>query len=298
MQKGRPMSSLKHFELNTWIAPISAAVQEQAVNALEGGSVLYFPSLPFFLNDEEKIFLSPEILDPKSKNISYDERKDRLGGAIFSDEKSGRLKEMLKRYAQQSRQLLENLIPHYVPNLIQAKTSFRPVEIFGRKTSYRKDDTLLHVDSFPSSPTKGQRILRVFTNINHEGKSRVWRVGEPFSDVVQKIAPKVSHPIFGVAHLLKALKITKECRTPYDHYMLHIHNVMKGDPHYQKTVPQEDLQFPPGSSWIVYTDQVSHAAMSGQHVLEQTFHMPVDGLNDPSTSPLKVLERYFNKSLV
>jgi hypothetical protein len=88
--------------------------------------------------------------------------------------------------------------------------SFRPVEIAGRKSSYRKDDTLLHVDSFPSNPTRGQRILRVFTNINQEGKPRVWRTGEPFEAVAAKMVPQISPPLFGLAPpLLKLLKITK-----------------------------------------------------------------------------------------
>ena len=80
--------------------------------------------------------------------------------------------------------------------------------------------------------------------------------------------------------------------------MLQIHDQMKGDEVNQRTVPQEEIRFPAGSSWMVYTDQVSHAAMSGQHVLEQTFHLPVNGLKYESTAPVKVLEKYLNKSLV
>ena len=205
---------------------------------------------------------------------------------------------MIKRYAQISRQFIEKLIPSYTPFLIQAKTSFRPVEIQGRKSSYRKDDTRLHVDSFPSNPTKGKRILRIFTNINPEGKPRVWRLGEPFEDVVEKMLPRVSSPIWGLAAINKLLGITKDYRTPYDHYMLQIHDTMKGDNNYQKTVSQCEVQFPPGSTWVVYTDQVSHAAMSGQHVLEQTFYLPVEGIKDAATHPLKVLEKKLKKSLI
>lgn len=80
--------------------------------------------------------------------------------------------------------------------------------------------------------------------------------------------------------------------------MLQIHDSMKGNEHYQKTVQQETVAFPSGSSWIVYTDQVSHAAMSGQHVLEQTFHMPLNSLKVPSTAPLHVMEKHLKKSLI
>ena len=291
--------SLEHFDIDTWEQSIPNNVQHKAIQSLENGFVLYMPSLRFHLNDNELPFLSPDIVDPKSKNISYDIRKDRLAGTLCSEKEAAELKAMIKRYALTSRQFLEKLIPHYTSSLVQGKTSFRPVEICGRKSSsYRKDDTLLHVDSFPSNPTKGQRILRVFTNINHQGKPRVWRLGEPFENVVEKMLPRVSSPIWGVASFLKLVGITKDYRTPYDHYMLQIHDTMKGDKNYQKTVSQCEVQFPPGSTWIVFTDQVSHAAMSGQHVLEQTFHLPVEGIKNVSTNPLRVLEKRLDKLLV
>jgi hypothetical protein len=292
------MKSIETIDCTSWDEAIQPEVQKQAVEALESGKVLYFPRLAYHLQDSEKKFLTPQIVDPKSKNISFDIRTDRFQGSLCQGEDAEILKGMIKRYAIASRKLLEHLIPHYKDTLIQAKTSFRPVEIYGRKSSYRKDDTLLHVDSFPSSPTKGERILRVFTNVHPGTKPRVWRVGEPFEDVVSKMAPRASHPFFGMSRLLQILGITKDYRTLYDHYMLQIHDTMKGDANYQKTVAFDEILFPPGSSWMVYTDQVSHAAMSGQHVLEQTFHMPVRGLNNPATSPLKVLERHFNKILV
>ena len=292
------MKSLEVFNTQNWDQEIPTQIKTHAVSSLEEGKVLFFPSLSFSLSDQELQFLTPSILDPKAKNISYNIRNDQLGGASLQGGENQLLKAMMRRYAQTSRSFLEALIPQYKENLVQAKTSFRPVEIFGRKASYRKDDTLLHVDSFPSNPTKGQRILRVFTNVNQEGKPRVWRTGEPFETVAEKMITRVSSPFFGVAHLLKLLKITKDLRSPYDHYMLKIHNTMKRDNVYQQTISQETVSFPPGTSWIVYTDQVSHAAMSGQHVLEQTFHLPVKGLYNESLAPLRVLERMLQKSLV
>lgn len=292
------MKSMETFAINAWDQVISQEDQNKAIQALEAGQILYFPSLSFNLDAQEQRFLSPNIVNPKTKNISYDIHKDRFGGTICSESDAEKVKAMLKRYALVSRHLLDQLIPFYTPKLEQARTSFRPVEISGRKSSYRKDDTLLHVDSFPSNPTKGKRILRVFTNINPNGQSRIWRVGEPFEEVVKKMAPKVSSPWPGASFFLKTFGITKDYRTDYDHYMLQMHNLMKGDSHYQKTVSQEEIAFPPGCSWIVYTDQVSHAAMSGQHVLEQTFHLPVTALKNESTNPLRVLEKHLGKSLV
>jgi hypothetical protein len=272
-------------------------MQDEAIHALENGLVLFFPELPFTLASHEMDFLSPEMTDPKSKNISYDKKKDSLGGSTCQGVKAEELKEMVKRYSTYSCDLVEKLFPHYSATIMPGRTSFRPVEIAGRKSSRKKDDTLLHVDAFPSTPVKGKRIMRVFTNVNPHGKSRVWRLGEPFSDVVSKLSPRLSHPFPGVAHLMKALRITKDYRTLYDHYMLQLHDHMKMDGHYQQTVPQQVFHFPPGASWIVYTDQVSHAAMAGQHVFEQTFYLPAEGNKFLETSPLKVLESHFKRKL-
>lgn len=292
------MQSLEQIDIASWDRIPSEEEIHRATMSLENGKVLFFPALPFLLSEEENVLLNPEKVDPKRKNISYDIKNDHLGGSLFGENEERLAKAMIKRFAVSSRKLIDQLIPHYKETLIQARTSFRPVEIHGRKQTVLKDDTRLHVDAFPSTPTKGSRILRFFSNINHEGKSRVWRTGEPFDAVVDKYAKKVSKPFPGFASLLKMLKITKGYRTPYDHYMLHMHNKMKEDNHYQSTVAYDEIYFPPGSSWMVYTDQVSHAALSGQHVLEQTFYMPVLGLKNESTAPLRVLEKHFKRPLI
>ena len=142
------MKNLENFELDSWDAPIPASLQQKVIKALENGKVVYFPRLAFNFKPHELSLLSPDKTDPKSKNISYDIRSDKLGGYQCSDTEAQQLKEMIKRYSTDSRKLLEKLFPSYVPHLTQARTSFRPVEIEGRKSSYRKDDTLLHVDSF------------------------------------------------------------------------------------------------------------------------------------------------------
>jgi hypothetical protein len=293
------MSGLETFDIASWDSLICEGSQERAVKALENGQVLYFPNLPFILNQQELLLLNPSIVDPKAKNISYNKSKDVVNGSTCQGDQAESLRSLLKRYSETTISFLDHLIPHYKATLKHGRTSLRPVEIAGRKvSSYRKDDTLLHVDSFPSTPTRGERILRVFTNVDPAGRSRVWRLGEPFADVVQNMAPKVLPPVPGVSRMMQWLGITKEYRTLYDHYMLSMHNMMKGDSHYQATVPQEEVHFPSGSSWVVFTDQTSHAAMAGQHVLEQTLYLPIEGQWNESLSPLRQLESYLDKSLV
>ena len=291
------MGALEILSLSS-IEEISKDTQKQSILSLENGKVIFFPLISFNLEESEKKFLSPDILSPKSKNISYNIHKDSLGGTICENEEREELQKLMHRFAKASRDLMEKLFPSYMSTIRQARTSFRPAEIAGRVSSYRKDDTRLHVDSFPATPVKGSRILRVFANVNPNGAPRVWKVGEPFPTVVEKIGPKVRPPIPFSSSLLKWLKITKDYRSLYDHYMLQIHDTMKGDMEYQKTADQEEIRFPSNSMWIVYTDQVSHAALSGQHVLEQTFYLPPEGLYHAESSPLRVLEKFFNKKLI
>lgn len=290
------MTDIVSLPISSWNQPASAEDQARAIRELERGSVLLFPDLDFPLEDAETGFLSPEVVAQR-KSVSYDLSTGALRGTTVAGEAGERLHGMMKRYAESSRNLLRNLLPHYNAGLHQARTSFRPVEIEGRTTSWRKDDTRLHVDSFPSTPTHGTRILRVFTNVNPNGKSRRWRVGDSFENAARHYLPSVRGPFPGSSFMLDLLHITKERRSAYDHYMLKLHDGMKADPKYQTEVAQRVVEFAPGSTWIVFTDQVSHAAMLGQHAFEQTFHLPVIAMRDPSQSPLRVLERLLDRKL-
>jgi hypothetical protein len=72
---------------------------------------------------------------------------------------------------------------------------------------------------------------------------------------------------------------------------------MKEDASYQASAPQRPFDFPAGSAWMAFTDSVSHAAMSGQHQLEQTFLVPIDAMLDARRSPLRILERLKARAL-
>lgn len=290
---------IETFDINHWQEKCTDDIQMRAVNALEDGKVLYFPQLPFSFLENETAFLSSGFVNPKTKNISYNIHKDDMRGAMYSQNEHVHLKQLMQRYAIWAQQFINTLFPHYCRDIQPARTSFRPVEISGRvSSSYRKDDTRLHVDAFPSTPMQGKRILRIFTNVNNENKERVWRLGAPFAKVLEHFLPQLNKPFSGSAFMLHALKITKTRRSLYDHYMLQLHNVMKADLEYQKQVSQMEFRFPAGSTWIVYTDQVSHAAMSGQHVLEQTFYLPIHAMVNKDRAPLKILEQRIGIDLV
>lgn len=289
---------VEQIEVNQWQATCSDTIKQHAVTSLEKGKLLFLPQLPFTLSSEEQKFLSPVFLKRGGKNISYNLLNDELRGARVSSADLPTLQALMKRYAESAYQLLQQLLPGYLPHLIIGRTSLRPAEIRGRKSSIRKDDKRLHVDAFPATPNQGKRILRVFSNVNLYNADRVWHTGESFEEVAARYVPQIRKPLAYAPKLLKLLGITRSERTLYDHYMLHIHDRMKMDETYQKNVVKNELRLPPHTSWIVQTDHVSHAVVSGQHLMEQTFYLPVDAMQNPSLSPLRVLESMLGQHLV
>jgi hypothetical protein len=144
----------------------------------------------------------------------------------------------------------------------------------------------------------GRRILRVFSNVNPAGAPRVWHVGEDFPSMAQRFLPHAREGSRAWAHVLGILGITKGARSRYDNLMLALHDGAKRDENYQISSPQTEIAFPAGSTWICYTDQVMHAALKGQYVLEQTFHLDVANMVAPARSPLRILERLRGHALV
>jgi hypothetical protein len=264
---------------------------------VEAGEVLRFPYLPFALLESELKFRDPRWADGKAKNISVRWPGGEMRGAVGTATEMASLKAMIVRYADQSEAFALRLFPHYRGHLKRGNTSFRPVNVAGRETSWRKDDTRLHVDAFPSNPMHGTRLLRVFCNVNPNGEARRWRIGETFQDHAQRYLPKVSKPLPGSAWLMEATGITKRRRTEYDHLMLQLHDRAKADADFQRNSPQADVSFAPGTTWVVYSDQVLHAAMGGQHMMEQTFYLDTERLQRPDSSPLHTLERLLGRSL-
>jgi hypothetical protein len=277
------------METAGWDQVFTPDQQMAAVQALERGRVLFFPRLDCPLAAHQQKFLSPDVLDG-SKNVSYDPASCKVSGARCSGAEADELADLLGGFSARANGLLNNLLPMYHARLRRGRTSLRPAEVSGRVTSWRKDDTRLHVDSFPSQPTKGKRLLRVFSNVNPRGKPRRWRIGEPFAAVARQFWPRLRAPLPGAGLLLRLFRVTKSTRTGYDHFMLRLHDAMKEDQDYQRRADQVVHDFPAGSTWVCYTDQVSHAALAGQHQFEQTFRLPVTGMRDAGTSPLRVLE--------
>jgi hypothetical protein len=273
------------------------AGDQSLVTALESGKVLYFPTLAFVPTADERALFTPAIRDPKSRNISLD-ASGRLKGAAGDEAAQQLLSTMMQRFRAQAEGLLASMAPRYMEHVRRGPVSFRPSVVETREQSWRADDRRLHVDAFPSRPNRGERLLRVFANVNLEGVPRVWRVGEPFETVAQRFLPRVKPYSAWQAKALNALKVTKSLRSEYDHLMLQLHDAMKSDMDYQQNAPQVTMPFPAGSTWVVFSDQASHAAMSGQYMMELTAQLPPSEQYDPQASPLAILSRLMGRALV
>jgi hypothetical protein len=287
-------SQIIEIDATEWVLP---ATNPEWIAGLEAGKVLYFPHMPFALLPEEASLLNPAVRDPNARNISLD-AEGKLKGAAGDEAQQQQLAAMIGRFRKQAQELIYSLVPDYKGALRLAPTSYRPMQVESRAQSWRADDRRMHVDAFPSRPNYGERILRVFCNVNPDGVPRVWRVGEPFEETAKKFLPKAKPYSKWQAKAMRLLRVTKSFRSEYDHLMLQLHDGMKSDLDYQKQVNQVTMPFAAGSVWICFSDQASHAVMSGQYMLEQTLHLPPEKQYNPDASPLSVLSRLTGRELV
>ena len=287
-------SQIVEIDFNDWA---QAHSRPEWTAAVEAGKVLYFPRLGFAVQPEEQALLREDMLAPKSRNVSLG-ADGVLKGAAGSAQDQQALAAMVGRFRQQALQLVDDLLPEYKGQLRVAPTSFRPKQVETRAQSVRADDQRMHVDAFPSRPSYGERLLRVFTNLNPHGVPRVWRVGEDFETIARRYLPQAKPYRLWQAKVLNAVHATKSLRSEYDHLMLQLHDLMKFDEQYQKNGTQVTVPFPPGSVWVCFSDQATHAVMSGQFMMEQTLYLPPGKEVDPQASPLAILTRLVGRPLV
>jgi len=271
----------------SWERPFASGEVERVARALEEGSVVVLPRLRVELEGDEGALLHAGLSDGRAKNVSLDPETGRLSGVRRDREGEWRrLLAPMRRFAAGAARLARSVYP----SAREGRTSFRPVEAAGRARSWRTDDQRLHVDAFPARPTGGARILRVFANV-HPSRPRVWRLGEPFETVLRRFDDSLGTPSTTQALALQALGVTHGRRSPYDQLMLRLHDAMKRDAAYQSAAPATILELPPGATWLAFTDQVSHAVVSGALAFEQTLLVPMRSLRDPASAPLAALAR-------
>ncbi len=279
---------------------------------LEEGNILLFEDVPFQLPPADLQFLLSQKQTGAQfhKNIAYRPHLDRITGfKKGSETDKERLLEVMRRYSGSAIGFLGKLLPDYATNWKVDYASFRPQEEEGREVRLRARNDLLHVDSFPTRPTEGDRILRFFTNINPD-QQRHWLTADPFPQLIQHLKGKRAIP----SHLLAApgvaargsrylktqlrkLGLSVRVGSSYDDFMLRLHHYLKENQSLLDDFPTYSWDFPPGASWLVFTDIVPHAALSGRFALEQTLIISHRVQVLPQKAPLAILQGLLREAI-
>jgi len=274
---------------------------------LERGQILQFREPPFAFPTVDQEFLrNQEWAELRMhKNVSYRPGEDVLRGVSGDANTVERVHSIMRNYSARVVEFVGDFLSPYKEKWNLDFASFRPLEEAGRDLPLHKRNDLLHVDAFPSRPTQGGRILRVFTNLNTT-RPRVWNTTENFETLahkyakpagLQQIAEDDSFLTRTVQNLGAKLGITA-ARTPYDMFMLRFHDYLKENTALQTKGPKTEMAFPPSATWMVFTDCVAHAVMSGQYAIEQTFLIPPKALVAPDAAPYRILEGLAGRPLV
>lgn len=268
---------------------------------LERGDLLTFEPCPFALptGDDLAFLLDQRLRSSVHKNISYNPESDTVAGFLqASPEQAERLRALLARFTAGAADWLATLLPRYAAHWQPDRASFRPEEEAIRKLRRTARNDLLHFDAFPSRPTRGCRILRLFVNVNPIDP-RVWVTSDTFAQVLERYGSQVGLPhalddgwVRRLGHnLLNLFQPGSAERTAYDSFMLRLHHFLKTNDEFQERAPKRFRHFAPGAAWLVFSDGVSHAELRGQYALEHSFFVPPAALALPDEAPAALLAR-------
>lgn len=302
------LEQMKFVTVEQW--PVPAGVDYRP--ELEAGNVLFFPRTPFDIPETSREFLRSLSFSGGAvhKNVAYRPASDRVTGIEADGAESERLKAIMRDYSRAVVRFTSELLPAYSRSWKLDYASFRPLEEEGRDLPVNKRNDLIHTDAFPSRPTNGDLILRVFTNL-HTTKTRNWVTTDPFATVAQQyareagldqIANGAGSPSGRLLQLsakaLHGIGLPVVPRSPYDRFMLKFHEFLKRNQNFQANCAKYRFDFPPGSTWLTFTDVLPHSVQSGQHALEQTFIIARTSMADPGNAPVAILERICGRPLL
>jgi 3-deoxy-D-manno-oct-2-ulosonic acid (Kdo) hydroxylase len=298
------------YTIRGWAAPAEHRSREYCAR-LEQGEILFFKATPFELPREDVNCLigvrqSSAVFH---KNISYRPREGRVNGLDKGATDERNLAAILGSYSKRVTAFAADFLIPYARGWQLDFASFRSIEERGRDLPLKSRNDLLHTDAFPTRPTNGNRILRVFTNLNPV-EPRVWLTGEPFDVLAPRLAREAGlercadlarsrwRPFARVLpRLATAIGLPLPDRSPYDRFMLAFHHYLKANRDFQEKSPKLRWEFPPNSTWIVFTDSVPHAVLSGRLALEHTYIVSERDLILPEKSPRQVLEKLCGTAL-
>src|SRR5438132_3651583 len=211
---------------------------------LERGEVIDYPVCPFpVASGEEVRFLCEQRLASRAhKNISYDPQTGKAAGFRWeSAEQAERLRGLLAAFSDQVTSWLSVTLPRYARGWQPDRVSYRPEEEATRRLRLTARNDLLHVDAFPSRPTNGWRILRVFANVNLT-EPRIWITSDPFAKLLERYGSDAGLPgrtSTGWSRLVRSRMLgifrpNRQPRSDYDDFMLRFHNCLKANEEFQE----------------------------------------------------------------
>jgi hypothetical protein len=265
---------------------------------LERGDILFFPDGGFEIPAAVRTALMGATQDARSihKNIAYKPHIDKVTGLVDRSEAAA-VGGAMREYSRCALAFMTRILPDYARSWKVDYASFRSIEERGRELPLAKRNDLLHVDAFPTRPVFGDLILRCFTNVNAE-QSREWMTSDPFAILAKQQAADAGLERFaGMGKLRRGATRVLTKRSPYDSFMLHFHDWLKGNSEYQERCPKYRFALPPGSTWLVFTDVVPHAVLSGRLALEQTVIVARESLANPANAPSAILEQIAGRTL-
>ena len=267
---------------------------------LERGELLVFNPCPFDLpRGGDRDFLCRQELQSAKKNISFNPHDGSVSGFVTqSDDHADRLARILGDFSRNACGWLQSLLPGYTRGWRLDRASFRPEEEATRKLRLTARNDLLHIDAFPSRPSQGCRILRLYVNI-HPSESRVWATSDTFGPILEKYADQIGLPhafrqgwAWRIGQgLLSLFQPGSSERTVYDQFMLKLHHFLKTHEHFQDRAAKRIWHFAPDTAWLAFTDSLSHAELRGRFALEHSFFLAPHTLVAPEESPAALLER-------
>jgi hypothetical protein len=287
----------------------AAARSHYCCEQLEAGQILYFEGIPYDFPEADRDFLLDQRMGSSwlHKNISYRPKQDSIRGiATDNKEEVERLRDIMRHFSQELTRLLSRVLAPYASHWALDYASYRPEEEQNRGLTLHKRNDLLHVDAFPSRPTRGGRILRCFTNINPT-RSRNWMTTDRFPELAGRfaqdagldaIARNGSSTLDFFNTLKRAVGMKSVNPSAYDKFMVRFHDYLKENENFQKNCNKKYIDFPPMSTWMCYTDSVPHAVLAGQYAVEQTFIIPVNAMVTPEKAPIRILEKMAGRPLV
>jgi hypothetical protein len=268
---------------------------------LERGEVVYYPvsTFPLPQGDDLTFLLEQRLASRAHKNVSYNPHNGKATGfQQRSPEQAERMRRLLAEFSNTVTDWTARTLPGYARAWQLDRVSFRPEEEATRSLRQKARNDLLHVDAFPSRPTQGQRILRVFANIN-PSEPRIWVTSEPFAKLLERYGEAAGLPSRHSSDWFRQLRHPvvrlfrpgRPRRSPYDAFMLRLHDYLKANEDFQERTPKRFWTLGPGSAWVAFTDVCSHAVLRGRYALEHSYFVAPEALALPAESPPALLAR-------